>query len=195
MIEFDAAIFKKWQTDFEEFNLSFRRYCFLQFRAYELRADFVPNVMQQIHSQWVAECDRWLDDETHPDTTKLSYLKRAALLLHNLVSIQFLGNMVDHEYDEDPKVYFRGTDEQRRSGRLDIIDAREAMISLDFVLLIIHYFESNRNDRVEAFKMPLTIDMRHDLISYLLSGTVDNKALYLILKALYLRHSSGGKAN
>lgn len=195
MLPFSPKIFDDWQSSYEEFNYAFRQYCFMQFRAFNLTADFVPNVMNQIHTEWNKECERWLAEETGPDTHVLSHLKRASLLLHSLVSLQFLGNMKNHEYDEIPKVEFRGTSKEFESARTDLIDAREILLSLDFVLNIIHYFESNRVDRSTKFSIPLTADMRHDIIGYLLSDAVDAKAIYLILKALYLRPSSGGAAN
>jgi hypothetical protein len=195
MFEFSAKIFDDWQDDYEKFNYSFRYFCFMQFRAFGLHAEFVPNVTKQIHAQWVSDCKLWLKVETPPQTKRLSYLKRASLLLHSLVSLQFLGNMVEHDYQEDPKVSFRGSTTQFEYAKKDLIDAREVVISLDFVLNIIDYFEFNRADRLEKYVVPLTIDMRHDLIGYLLSDSVDPKSLYLILKALYLRHSAGGAAN
>lgn len=195
MFEFSAEIFEKWQDDCDAFNYDFRRYCILQFRAFSVDAVFVPNVIEQIHSQWNSECARWLEDETGPETKKLSYLKRASLLLHSLISIQFIGNMTDHEYKEDPKVQFRGDQATYDLARRDLIDARETILALDFVLNIIHYFESNRIDRETKFQNPLTVDMRHDLIGHLLSDKVDAKSIYLVLKGLYNRHSSGGPAN
>ncbi|RWY85199.1 hypothetical protein EHI44_16940 [Rhizobium leguminosarum] len=195
MFDFTAETFEAWQADYDDFNYAFRKYCFLQFRAYGVHAEFVPNVTRQIHSMWVDSCQRWLTEETDPHTHKLSYLKRASLLLHALVSIQFLGHVEEHDYDEDAKVIFRGPPELYESSRQDLIDARDVVLALDFVLNIIHYFEENRVDRAEQFRPRLTVDMRHDLIGYLLSGSAGEKALYLILKALYLRHSSGGSAN
>lgn len=194
-MDFSSEAFDLWQSNYEEFNFSFRRYCFIQLKAYSLHADFVPNVTKQIHEQWVDSCQKWLADRTDHNTTKLSYLKRASLLLHSLVSIQFLGNFKEHTYEEELKFTFRGNDTQYLDSRKDLIDARDAILSLDFVLNIINYFEEHRIDRVEPFRMPLTLDMRHDLLFYLLSGEVDDKALYLILKALYLRNSEGGSAN
>lgn len=195
MFEFTADTFETWQADYDEFNYAFRKYCFLQFRAYGVHAEFVPNVTRQIHSMWVESCNRWLAKETDAYTHKLSYLKRASLLLYALVSLQFLGHVNEHDYDEESKVIFRGPPELYASSRQDLIDARDVVLALDFVLNIIHYFEENRVDRAEEFRLRLTVDMRHDLIGYLLSGKAEEKALYLILKALYLRHSSGGSAN
>ncbi|MQX37929.1 hypothetical protein [Roseospira navarrensis] len=195
MIDFNESAFKRWQEDFDDFNYGFRSYCFQQFRVYSIHVDFVPGALQQIHRRWVERCEVWLNQETHPTTKKLSHIKRAALLLHALTSIQFLGNFQEHEYDEEQKYDFRGTADQFNQSKQDLIDAREAVLALDFVLNIIHYFESNRIDREEPFSVRLTMDMRHDILSYILSGEPQEKALYLILKALYLRHTRAGAAN
>jgi len=195
MFEFSAETFETWHSDYDEFNYAFRKYCFLQFRAYGVKAEFVPNVTKEIHTGWVDSCQRWLTKETDDTTQKLSYLKRASLLLNSMVSLQFLGNFAEHEYDEEAKVEFRGPTDLYTSSRQDLIDARDIVLALDFVLNIIHYFEENRIDRAEPFRLRLTVDMRHDLIGYLISGKTDEKAIYLILKALYLRHSAGGSAN
>lgn len=195
MIEFSAEKFDTWQQNFDIFEYDFKKYCFLLFRAYKVHADFVPKVLSQIHSQWVENVEHWLQTETSPNTVRLSHLKRAALLLNALVSLEYLTNFVEHEYDEEEKVTFRGTAAQYTESRQDLIDAREAVISLDFVLNIIDYFEKNRIDREEEYTVRLTFDMRHDLIGYLLSGHAEEKALYLILKALYLRRSGRGSAN
>lgn len=195
MLEFNAEIFEAWHDDYECFNNDLRYFCVMQFRAYGVHADFVPNVTRQIHAQWVEACAKWLSVETSHQTSKLSHLKKASLLLYSLTSIQFLGNFEDYEYDEVPKVTYRGSKATYETSRQDLIDAREIILSLDYVLNVIHYFELNRVDRIEEFKSPLTADMRHDLIAYFINGSPDPKALYLILKALYLRHSAGGAAN
>lgn len=195
MDDFNEKTFKLWQDDFSEFNRGFRLYCFQQFRVYSIHVDFVPGAMEQIHRRWIERCAAWLSKETHPSTQTLSHIKRAALLLYALTSIQFLGNFHEHQYDETPKFTFRGTKEQFENSRRDLIDGREAVLALDFILNVIHYFESNRVDREEEFSERLTEDMRHDILSYLIAGEPQEKALYLILKALYLRHTREGAAN
>jgi hypothetical protein len=86
---------------------------------------------------------------------------------------------------------FSGTPEQKAKARLDLVDAREALLALDFVLLVINWFEHNRTDRSEPYRQPLTEDMRHDMLSYLINDETSPKSLYLILKAMHLRHGSG----
>lgn len=186
--QFSAETFKAWEESFEAFNQEFRFHCFKQFRVFSIGAEFTPGALQQAHQRWVHTCDTWLRQETHPKTRVLSHTKRAALLLHALTSVEYLGTFHEHQYDEIPKFTFRGTDEEFRQARQDLIDGGQAVLALDFVLNIIDYFERHRTDRMSPYTVRLTRDMRHDLLNYLLSGKAEEKALFLILKALFLRH-------
>lgn len=195
MIPFDETKLDEWLSDYESFNYAFRQFCYANFKVHELDAQFIPNVIKQIHAQWVTDNEKWLNEETPEHTTRLSHVKILALLLYNLNAEPFLGNFFDHEYQEDVPYAFKGTDEEKAAARRDLIDGREAILALDFCLLIINWFEKNRMDRAIPYRQPMTPDMRHDLLGYLLNGSVDRKALYLILKAMYLRPSKGGSAN
>lgn len=191
MIPFEPFTLDEWLNDYDSFNYAFRGFCIMHFKVHSLHADFVPNVTRQIHEQWVADVNRWLSDETDEKTVTLSHLKVLSILLYNLNIESCIGNMYDHEYQEDDVYIFAGTDEQKHDARRDLIDGRHASLSLDFCIMAVDWFERNRDDCTIPFKQPLTADMRHDLINYLVGGNVDLKALYLILKALYLRHGNG----
>ncbi len=195
MIPFDENKLDEWLHDYESFNYAFRRFCFAHFRVHSVHADFVPNVTRQIHQQWVDDHADWLEKETSEETTTLSHVKICALLLHGLVSESFLGNMYDHLYDEIDKYEFRGTEDDQKKAKNDLVDGREIVLALDFVILIIDWYERNREDKSAAYSQRMTPDMRHDLISYLLSGDLNRKSLYLILKALYLRPADAGATN
>lgn len=195
MIRFDKNKLDEWLSDYDSFNYAFREFCIAHLKVHSLHAEFVPNVTRQIHAQWVADHSEWLDNETDEHTKQLSHVKICALLLYNLTSEPFFGNMFEHNYDEEVPYIFRGTDQEKASARQDLIDGREKILALDFCFLIINWYEKNRIDRALPYRQPLTPDMRHDLISYLLTGSVDRKSLYLILKGIYLRPSAGGSAN
>lgn len=192
MFYIDKNKLDEWLADYEAFNYAFREFCFANFRVHEIRADFVPNVTRQIHEQWVLDNQNWLDEESDTETTHLSHVKILSLLLYNLNSEPFLGNIFEHEYDEIPKYEFKGTGEQKAAAKKDLIDGRESVLAMDFCVMIIDWFERNRTDRSIPYRQPMTIDMRHDLLNYLLVGGADRKGLYLILKAIYLRPSGGG---
>lgn len=177
----------EWLNDYEAFNHDFRSFCGMHFRVHEIHSEFIPEVLKQIHAQWKKDHDSWLEDEMGDGTIALSQTKICALLLYNLVSEAFLGNVFPHEYQEENKYTFRGTDEQKEQAKADLLDAREASLALDFIILTINWIEQNRIDRATEFRQPLTPGMRHDLLSFLLHGRRDRKAIYLILEALYLR--------
>ncbi|MER9950196.1 hypothetical protein [Mesorhizobium sp. M0047] len=195
MIPFHEKKLDEWLSDYESFNYDFRAFCYANFKVHGLEAEFVPNVTRQIHAQWVADHQKWLEEETDEKTKDLSHVKICALLLFNLNAEPFLGNFFDHTYQEDVQYDFRGTDAEKAAARSDLIDGRESILSLDFCILVINWFEKNRSDRVAPYRQPFTIDMRHDLLVNLINRTIDRKALYLSLKGMYLRPSHGGSTN
>ncbi|MBZ9980380.1 hypothetical protein LB521_04365 [Mesorhizobium sp. BR-1-1-8] len=195
MIPFDEKSLDEWLADYDSFNYSFREFCYANFKVHGVEAEFIPNVTKQIHAQWATDHQQWLAEETTENTTRLSHVKICALLLYNLNAEPFLGNLYDHEYNEEIPYIFKGSEKLKAAARSDLIDGREASLALDFCLLIVDWFERNRIDRAIPYRQPITSDMRHDLMNYLLIGAVDRKALYLILKAMYLRPNKGGAAN
>jgi hypothetical protein len=77
--------------------------------------------------------------------------------------------------------------------RKDLIAAREVVLALDFCLAVISWYESNRIDRSEVFVFRLTPELRHDILSYLVSRQTDPKAIYLFLEALFVRTATTPK--
>lgn len=195
MIPFDKNTLDLWLSDYDEFNDSFRSFCNAHMRVHAVHADYVPNVTRQIHAQWVADHKFWIENEMDAPTVALSHVKICALLLASLVSEAFLGNLHSYEYNEEEKYEFRGTPAEKEQAKKDLLDGREASLGLDFVILIIHWYEKNRTDRASPFIQPLTVDMRHDLLNYVLSEELEKRGLYLILKALYLRPPGNGAVN
>ncbi|SUB02940.1 Uncharacterised protein [Pannonibacter phragmitetus] len=195
MIQISDKTLDIWMADFDSFNYEFRRFCLTQFRIHGIEVNFVPNVLKQIHDQWIADHQSWLENETDDQTKQLSHVKICALLLANLVSEPFLGNFYPHTYTDAPDHRFNGNAKQKEKAKRDLIDGREISLSLDFVILVIDWHERYRTDREQEYKQPLTEDMRHDLINYLIGNSSEKKAIYLILKALYLRPNGNGKSN
>lgn len=92
MIQFTKDKLDEWLADYEAFNRDFRYFCFAHFRVHSVHSEFIPNVIAQIHAQWVSDNKKWLEEETDEKTTVLSHVKICALLLYNLNSEPFLGN-------------------------------------------------------------------------------------------------------
>ncbi|HSP25938.1 MAG TPA: hypothetical protein VLQ65_12270 [Saliniramus sp.] len=191
MTSFSESRLDEWRDDFTSFNYDFRRFCFEHFRVHGLDATFVPNVLDQIHERWRDTCRQWLEAEVDDRTQRLSHVKICGILLYCLVKEPFLGNLYDHVYADGTTHSFVGTPAQQKAARQDLVDAREAVLALDFVLLVINWFEHYRTDRSEPYRQPLTDDMRHDLLRYLINDETSPKSLYLILKAMYLRPGHG----
>ncbi|MBB4258046.1 hypothetical protein GGD64_002058 [Bradyrhizobium sp. CIR3A] len=61
---------------------------------------------------------------------------------------------------------------------------------LIFALAVIGWYEENRIDRKEPFVLRLTPELRHNILSYLVSRQSDPKAVYLILESLFIRRPS-----
>lgn len=181
----------EWLRDYEAFNYAFRHYCFQQFQAFGVKADFVPDALKGIHRQWAEDCQEWQASQVEA-SEKLSYLKIIALLLHNLCHVPFLGTLSDHEYSKKDFTY-AGPRSEFVENRRDLIDGREIILAFDYCFLVLDWIERNRTDKVGDYVVRLTSDMRHDFLSYLLSGDRERKAIYLILKALFLR--DGGATN
>jgi hypothetical protein len=180
-------------SSYEAFNYAFRGYCLKNFRALGLRADFVPNALKLVHQRWQVDCEEW-QTEVVEKSPKISYLKTFSLLLHNLCRTPFLESLDNHEYS-DLRDEIQIDETIRELSRRELIDGREAVLALDFCFLTLDWIEINRTDRKISYVMPLTEDMRRDLLVYLISGETERKAIYLILKALFLRNTDGGSNN
>jgi hypothetical protein len=189
MVSLTSTTLDEWLDNFEAFNYAFKTFCVETFRTFSVHAEFIPGVLAQIHMQWKADCEHWLKHETDPNTTRLSEIKIISLLMNNLCSEAFLGNMSDHEYKDElaDSLVFTFDSAIYDQVRRDLVDAREAMLALCFCFNLASWVEVNRIDRVEPFYNRMTVDMRHDMLSYLLSDKRERKALYLIVKALFLR--------
>ena len=99
------------------------------------------------------------------------------------------GNAGLYEFDiEGTREYeFNGPEEIRLEVRKDINAGRSAYLGYQFCIFVINFFERWRIDKRQAFEFRMTSDMEHNLLVYILSDCRDPMAIYLILKALYIR--------
>lgn len=138
-----------------------------------------------------SDCEVWRTQHFPNETDALSHTKVVALLLHNLALAPYISRLAEHEYQNDLDYRFSGTSNQYVEARKDLIAAREVILALDFCLAVIACYESNRIDRKETFVFRLTPELRHDILSYLVSRQTDPKAIYLFLEALFIRTAIG----
>jgi hypothetical protein len=82
---------------------------------------------------------------------------------------------------------FSGTTDERNEARLDLNAGRGAYLGFLFATWVLNWYEAGRTDRQTPFRHRITHDLQHDLLVYLQSGRGDEMAVFLILKALYVR--------
>jgi hypothetical protein len=195
-IQFGPSTLYDWLSDFDSFNYEFRRFCFQIGQAFGLDLQFDGNTLRLVHQKWHDDCENWRTQHFPGEpAAALSHIKVSALLLHHLSAAPFFSAVYDHEYTSDLNYTFCGSPAQYDEARSELIAAREAILSFDFCLAIICWYEERRIDREQAYTFRMTRDLRHDMISYLVSRKTDPKALYLILKALFIRFPKRGVAN
>lgn len=184
---FRESTLYEWLTDYDGFSYEFKRFIFQITQAFGLDCRFDSNTLRLAHAKWKEDCEVWRTQHFAGEADALSHIKVAALLLHNLASSPFIAGLYDHEFTTEPEYHFSGTPEQYDEARQDLISAREVILSLDFCISIICWYEERRIDRTDPHVFRMTVDLRHDIISYLVSRQSEQKAVYLILKALFIR--------
>lgn len=187
MIKFSSSTLYDWLSDYESFSYDFKRFCFQIGQAFGLSLEFDSNTLQLAHQKWNEDSEIWRTQHFPNEASALSHIKLIALLLHHLSASPFFSAVYEHQFENQPDYSFAGSEKQYAEARAELIAAREAILSLDFCLSIICWYEERRIDREQPFEFRMTRDLRHDVISHLVSRQTDPKALYLILKALFIR--------
>lgn len=187
MIHFKESTLYEWRSDYDSFADSFKRYVIYITQAFGLDCRFDDNTLREAHRKWAEDCEIWRKQHFKGEVEALSHIKLAALLLHHLSRVPFISALYEHEFTSDLHYEFSGTESQKEEAKGQLVAAREVILSLDFCISIICWYEERRIDRVEAYRFNMTVDMRHDIISFLVARGADAKPLYLILKALFLR--------
>jgi hypothetical protein len=187
MIRFTPETLYGWLSDYDSFSYEFKRFCFQIGQAFGLSLEFDSNTLKLAHQKWHEDSEIWRTQHFPNEADALSHIKLVALLLHHLSSSPFFSGVYEHDFQKDPDYRFAGNEHHFQEARGELIAAREAILSLDFCLSIICWYEERRIDREQAFEFRMTRDLRHDIISHLVSRKTDPKSLYLILKALFIR--------
>jgi hypothetical protein len=195
IIPFGPSTIYDWLSDYDSFNYEFRRFCFQLGQAFGLDLQFDGNQLKLAHQNWHDDCENWRNHHFPGQAEALSHIKVTALLLHHLSGTPLFSAVYDHEFNSDPSYTFCGTQAQFDEAKAELVAAREAILSLDFCLGIICWYEERRIDREQPYEFRMTRDLRHDIISHLVSRKTDPKALYLILKALFIRSPKRTAAN
>jgi len=185
MIRFRESTLYGWLSDYDSFADSFKRYIVYITQAFGLDCRFDENTLHEAHRKWAEDCEIWRKQHFKEESEALSHIKLTALLLHHLSRVPFISALYEHEYTSDLHYEFAGTDAQKQEARDQLVAAREVILSLDFCISVICWYEERRIDGEYRFNM--NVEFRHDIISFLVARGADPKPLYLILKALFMR--------
>jgi len=181
-----------WLGDYATFRRSFIGYSDPVAKVCGYRLEINDSNLRSAHAQWVSICDVWERSYLMTDSDGLSHTKILALLLYTLAQIDWLPSIYEHDSaDLDRKFEFAGNPEELEETRKDINAGRGTYFALQFVLLVMNWFEKARADRLGLFEYRMTVDLEHNLMVYLLSERRDEMAVYLVLEALYTRHPNG----
>lgn len=188
MIRIDNETIDKWFENYDHFKYDFKRYLFIYCKALGIYPVFDDNILKVVHDNWAATIEYWAVALVANGTTKLSHLKILSVLLAQLVKLAWIRELRPFDIQsENLDYHFSGSLSEFDEVRADIVNGREAYLGLDFILNVINAFEAGRLDKETPFTFRLTEDLRHDIMIYLRSDTVDPIALFLIIKAMYTR--------
>jgi hypothetical protein len=178
----------RWAQSFDDFRLDFLHYCHPLTKAGGYSFTFNQSVMKAAHERWVEACSTWEKAFIMPNSQGLSHLKMMALLLHALSCEEWVRELCDFdsELERDGHV-FTGDEDDLEEFRRDINAGRGTYLAFQFCTQVINWFENGRIDRKQPFEVRLTNDLEHDFMVYLLSERREPMAIFLILKALYVR--------
>ncbi|WP_127088730.1 hypothetical protein [Aquabacter cavernae] len=178
-----------WISDFSAFRGDFLRACTITSQAIGYSFKFNQSHLEIAHENWKAGVDRWEATYVMKDSNGLSHLKIMALLLVNLASIEWLEELYEFDAESVRDFEFSGSKNDLEETRKDLAAGRGTFLAFEFCIMVLNWFENARIDRVSNFEFRLTEDLRHDILVYLLSERRDDMAVFLMLKALYVRIS------
>ncbi|WP_020694990.1 hypothetical protein [Reyranella massiliensis] len=175
-----------WLKDEEAFCYDFLRaqHFIVQSVGYAINPS--SKALKEAHRAWKARCDEWLNGKMADPGKPLSLMKVLAILLYELCEAQWIRSLEEFDEEKAPAP-FAGTDDEKQEVRNDIAAGREAYLALQFVVVLINWFEKARTDRIQEFEFRMTLDLSHDIMFYLTGAQKEPIAIYLILKALYTR--------
>jgi hypothetical protein len=188
MPPFSADCLDQWLASFDDFRYEFLRHCTLLCKVCGYYFDFNQQLLEIAHKNWKAQCDLWQASRIMKDSSHLSHLKIAAILIQELSDVEWVTNL--YEYDPSSEILnvdFSGTSEEREEVRKDINAGRGTYLGFQFVMQVLNWFEQARIDRAQPFIFRMTSDLEHDIMVYLLSEYRNAMAIFLTLKALYVR--------
>lgn len=184
----------QWVRDYQEFHRALMYFVqpVVKVVGYQIQTD--SDALRAAHAAWCANCRLWEETRLMPNSNGLSHIKMMALLIFALAQFPWIKSLHEFDYEgsADAREYeYNGTEQQRQETRRDIAAGRGAFLGYQFAISVIIWFEQGRTDKRGPFLFRMTHDMEHDFLVYLCSEAKDEMAVFLILKALFLRDDVG----
>lgn len=174
--------------DFEVFQADFTRYCRQIAEGVGVRIHWDEAKLRDAHKAWCSRCAYWKSERVPSGSDGLSHVKILALLLFQLSEFSWV-TVVEACEPTAPGLGnpYTGTGADFDLVRADIVDAEGTYLGFQFAINSITTIEREREDRLEPYIFRITPDFEHDILAYMLSEARDEFALYLMLKALFVR--------
>jgi hypothetical protein len=181
---------RDWQANADNFKRNLVANCQQTANAAGYRIEVDEEAILIAHKNWVGQCLLWMKERVQNGTKELSHIKVLAILLHQLVSVEWV-----------KEIYVAGSGSERLTSKPERLEklqsciqkGRGSYLAFQFVISLINWFETARRDSKQPFVFRLTPDLEHDIMVYLGSEARDELSTFLILKALYAR--KGERAN
>ena len=188
MLELTPECLSRWKSSFDDFRYDFLSFCHPLTKAGGYYLFFNQALMNTAHSSWVAECERWEAAYIMPDSNGLSHLKTLSILLYCFACVEWVRDFEEFDPESERDGYiFNGSSEDYEEFRGALNAGRGTYLVFQFCIQVINWYEAGRIDRRQKFELRLTHDLEHDIMVYLLSERRDPMAIFLFLKALYVR--------
>lgn len=180
----------EWLTEYDAFFRALMTFSQPVTKCCGYSFEYDSAALHAIHDAWKSECEVWQRTILMPDSNGLSHIKMLAILMYLLAKVPWLTKLdeFDFEASRDAERYeFNGSAGERENARKDINAGHGAYLGYQFAMAVINWFEVGRIDKRQPYVFRMTHDMEHDILVYLLSERRDPMAIFLVLKALFLR--------
>jgi hypothetical protein len=181
-IEIGRNSIHMWQADFDLFLKEFGIFTDEKLNSFNTLYLFNSIQLRSIHQQWVVECEDLLKHKFVDTIDELSDVKMMALLVAVMSSYEFIDT-----YEGD----IAGEASSITKERLHFLRAPELVLSFDFALNVIDWFETHNPAKppdytTSGFYLPIKVV--NDIFQTISSHPADRKTIVCsIFSALYRR--------
>jgi hypothetical protein len=190
-LRISGAIFDRWR-EYDNLRQDLNDCCAILSLRSGYNFEVAEAQLKAAHTTWTQQVELWLVNLLPESTKELSHLKKAALLLANLIEF----GCIIVSGPTKPLRKRRDNRDQDLLPPLSALSERDTRKLTDggchYIawILIYHvceFFERRRPDRTDKYVSRITEDFELDMVSGLLSAKVSAQSIHLILKALFVR--------